>query len=133
MWVYFWTLYSVSLTYVSVFMPAPGCFFLSLVFIQIMYCFILLFSQIPHSTLPCSNSIFFCISFFSIFKIFYCYSITVVCLFSPCLHPTPAEPTSSATSTLPLDFVHVSFIAVPVIPSPHCPLPTPLWLLLDCS
>ena len=25
---------------------------------------------------------------------FYCYSITVVCLFSPSLHPTPAEPTS---------------------------------------
>ena len=28
------------------------------------------------------------------FKNFYCYSITVVCLFSPFLHPTPAEPTS---------------------------------------
>ena len=26
--------------------------------------------------------------------IFYCYSITVVCLFSPSLHPTPAEPSS---------------------------------------
>ena len=25
---------------------------------------------------------------------FYCYSITVVCIFSPSLHPTPAEPTS---------------------------------------
>ena len=25
---------------------------------------------------------------------FYCYSITVVCLFSPSLHPTPGEPTS---------------------------------------
>ena len=30
----------------------------------------------------------------SFFKNFYCYSITVVCLFSPSLHPTPAEPTS---------------------------------------
>ena len=29
-----------------------------------------------------------------IFFNFYCYSITVVCLFSPSLHPTPAEPTS---------------------------------------
>ena len=29
-----------------------------------------------------------------------------------------------------LDFVHVSFIVVPVIPSSHCPRP---WLLLDCS
>ena len=27
-------------------------------------------------------------------KIFYCYSITVVCLFTPSLHTTPAEPTS---------------------------------------
>ena len=26
--------------------------------------------------------------------IFYCYSITVVCLFSPSLHPTPVEPPS---------------------------------------
>ena len=25
---------------------------------------------------------------------FYCYSITVACIFSPSLHPTPAEPTS---------------------------------------
>ena len=33
------------------------------------------------------------------------------------------------TFTLPLDFVRVSIIVVPVIPSPHCPLPTPLWLL----
>ena len=64
---------------------------------------------------------------------FYCYSITVVCIFSPSLHPTPSEPTSPPTSTLPLDFVHVSFIVVPVNPSPYCPLPTPLWLLLDCS
>ena len=30
----------------------------------------------------------------SSFLNFYCYSITVVCLFSPSLHPTPAEPTS---------------------------------------
>ena len=32
--------------------------------------------------------------FFLSFFFFYCYSITVVCLFSPSLHPTPAEPTS---------------------------------------
>ena len=54
--------------------------------------------------------------------------------FSP--HPsTPPHlnPPPSPTSTLPLDFVHVSFIVVPVIPSPHCSLPTPPWLLLDCS
>ena len=54
--------------------------------------------------------------------------------FSP--HPsTPPQPNSppSPASTLPLDFVHVSFIVVPVNPSSHCPLPTPLWLLLDCT
>ena len=31
---------------------------------------------------------------FSIFKLFYCYAITVVCIFSPPLYPTPAKPTS---------------------------------------
>ena len=64
---------------------------------------------------------------------FYCYSITVVCIFSPSLHPTPAKPTSLPHLHTPLDFVHLSFIVVPVIPSPHCPLPTPLWLLLHSS
>ena len=57
-----------------------------------------------------------------------------LCAFSP--HPsTPPQlkPPPSPTSTLSLDFVHVSFIVVPVIPSPHCPLPTPLCPLLDCS
>ena len=28
------------------------------------------------------------------FNFFYCYAITVVCLFSPSLYPTPGEPTS---------------------------------------
>ena len=50
----------------------------------------------------------------------------------PSTPPQPDPPPSSA-STLPLDFVHVSFIVVPENPSPHCSLPTPLWLLLDCS
>ena len=47
--------------------------------------------------------------------------------FSP--HPsTPPQlnPPLSPASCLPLDFVHVSFIVLPVIPSPYCPLPTPL-------
>ena len=35
-------------------------------------------------------------SFFSIFKLFYYCSITVVCIFSPPLYPTPAKPTSLA-------------------------------------
>ena len=50
----------------------------------------------------------------------------------PLPHPIRTPP-PSPTSTLPLDFVHVPFIVVPVIPSPHCPLPTPPWLLLDCE
>ena len=53
--------------------------------------------------------------------------------FSP--HPsTPPQPVPPPSpTTLPLDFVLVSFIVAPVDPPPHFPLPTPLWLLLHCS
>ena len=47
--------------------------------------------------------------------------------------PPPPNPPPSPTSTLPLDFVHVYFIVVPINPSPHCPLTSPLWPLPDCS
>ena len=50
-------------------------------------------------------------------------------------HPsTPPQPVPppSPTSTLPLDFVLVSFILAPIDPSPRYTLPTPLWLSLDC-
>ena len=52
--------------------------------------------------------------------------------FSP-LPSTPPQPVPppSPTSTLPLDFVHVSCIVAPIEPSPHYPLPTPLWLLFN--
>ena len=57
-----------------------------------------------------------------------------LCAFSPQPSTPPQlNPPPSPTSTLPIDFVHVSFIVVPVIPSPSCPLPTPFWLLSDCS
>ena len=36
----------------------------------------------------------YCIKLIFLLKKFCCYSITVVCIFSPSLHPTPAEPTS---------------------------------------
>ena len=52
------------------------------------------------------------------------------------LHPsTPPQPNlpPSPASTLPLGFVHGSFIVVPENASPHYPFPPPLWLLLDCS
>ena len=46
--------------------------------------------------------------------------------FSPHLSipPQPNSPPSPA-STLPLGFVHVSFIVVPENPSPHCPVAPP--------
>ena len=54
--------------------------------------------------------------------------------FSP--HPsTPPQlnPPPSPTYTLPLDFLHVSFIVAPVNPFPHYPLSSPLWLLFFFS
>ena len=67
--------------------------------------------------------------FFFKILIFYCYSITVVCLFSPSLHSTPAEPPSSPTSTLPLDFVHVSFSSSCKPLSPLSPPYSPLSIV----
>ena len=72
---------------------------------------------------------FFILFFIFYFLNFYCYSITVVCLFSPSLLPTPAEPTSLHHLHPSPDFVPVSFIVVPAIPSSHCPHPTPPWPL----
>ena len=73
--------------------------------------------------------------YFLFFILFYFIFIQLqLSAFSP--HPsTPPQPVppSSPTSTLPLDFVLVSFIVAPIGPSPHYPLPTPLWLLLHCS
>ena len=57
-------------------------------------------------------------------KLFYCSSITVVCISPPLLSPTPATPPPSLASTLPLGFVHVTFIVVPENPYPHWPLPS---------
>ena len=57
-------------------------------------------------------------------------------LYAFSLHPSTPPRLNlppSPTSTLPLDFVPVSFIVAPIDPSPHYPLPTPLWLLLQCS
>ena len=74
-------------------------------------------------------------SFFFFF--FFEYFIVVqswLSAFSPLqLLPPQPNPLPSLASTFPPSFVHVSFIVVPENPSPHCPLPPPLWLLLDCS
>ena len=54
--------------------------------------------------------------------------------FSPHPSTTPQlNPPPSPTSTLPLDFVLVSFIVDPIDRSPRYPLPTLLWLLLHHS
>ena len=85
----------------------------------------------PCNNLSCDSNLFLMILLF--LKFFIVIQLQLY-TFSP--HPsTPPQPNPppSPTSTLPLDFVHVSFIVVPVIPSPLCPLPTPPWLLLDCS
>ena len=63
--------------------------------------------------------------FLSFFKIF-----TVIQLQFYALCPRPSTPPQlnpppSNTSTLSLDFLHVSFIVVPVIPSSHCLPPRP--------
>ena len=46
--------------------------------------------HIPSST-PVASAINLQRKTVFLFKIFYCYSITVVCIFSPSLHPTPAN------------------------------------------
>ena len=65
------------------------------------------------------------ISFYFL-KLFYCCSITVVCLFSP-LVSTPPQPNPAPypASTLPLGFVHVSYVVVPDNLSPITLLMTP--------
>ena len=69
------------------------------------------------------------------FFFFYCYSLTVVCLFSPSLHPTPGEPTSlpPPPSPLVLSMCPYSSSCNPLYPLSPPPPPPPPWLLLDCS
>ena len=80
-----------------------------------------------------------CLFFFLFFYFFIFFIVIQLQLYAFSPHPsTPPQlnPPPSPFSTLPLGFVHVSFIVVPVIPSTHCPRPHPRpppWLLLDCS
>ena len=63
--------------------------------------------------------VFYCWVLWLLFFKFFIVIQLQLCAFSP--HPsTPPQPNPpSPISTLPLDSVHVSFIVVPVIPSPH--------------
>ena len=67
------------------------------------------------------------------FLIFIVIQLQLYAFFSPSLTPPQLNPPPSSTFTLSLGFVPVSFILVPDNPSPHYPLPTTPWLLLDCS
>ena len=60
-----------------------------------------------------------------ILKLFYCCSITVVCIFPPPLSPTLAKPISLPCFCPPPWFFPVSFIVFPENSSSHfCPLPS---------
>ena len=54
---------------------------------------------------------------------FYCYSIIVVCLFSPSLHPTPGEPTSPP-QFCPCVLYNSSCNSLFPLSPPHSPLAT---------
>ena len=94
----------------------------------------------PFSFLLCRIPLCRCTKVF----FFYCYSITVVCLFSPSLPPTPAEPTSLPNPHHPPRFcpcVLYNSSCNPLFPlSPHhAPLatatlfPTSMSLVVFCS
>ena len=71
-------------------------------------------------------------------KNFYCYSVTVVCLFSPSLHPTPAEPTSlphlhPAPWFCPCVLYSSSCNPLFPLSPPHSPLAIVRWFLTSMS
>ena len=76
--------------------------------------------------------------YFLYFFNFYCYSITVVCLFSPSIHPTPASPTFLPQLHLPPWFcpcVLYSSSCKPLSPlsPPHSPLAIVTLFLISMS
>ena len=71
-------------------------------------------------------------------KLFYLFFLIFIVIqlqlyaFSPLPSPQPQlNPPPSPTPTIPPDFVHVSFIIVPAIPSSHCPHPTKLFYIIS--
>ena len=76
--------------------------------------------------------------FFFLILILYCYSITVVCLFSPSLHPTPAEPPSLPHLPPPPGFgpcvlYSSSYNPFSPLSPPHYPLPIVRLFLTSMS
>ena len=87
---FFFNVFSFQILYSS-FLTSSLLWFLC-TFLSLPY---LLKFSLSSSTLPLSSlRILTTNVFFLFFFNFYCYSITVVCLFSPSLHPTSSEPTS---------------------------------------
>ena len=75
-------------------------------------------------------------SFF--YFIFYCYSITTVCLFSPSLHPIPANPTCLPHLYPPPWFCpcvlyHSSYRPLSPLSTPHSPLAIVKMFLISMS
>ena len=82
------------------------------------------------------NKLMFYFLFFKIILIFYCYSITVVCLFSPSLHPNPAKPPSLLHLHPPPRFcpcVLYSSSCNPLFPLSPPPSPLPIVRLFLTS
>ena len=74
--------------------------------------------------LPCHTAIRTVFLFFS-FLIFIVIQLQSYAFSPPPSTPPQLHPPPSPTSTMPPNFVHVSFIIVPAIPSSHCPHPIP--------
>ena len=82
--------------------------------------------KIPFASIRLAKLFF--LAFYFLFFIFLIFIVIQLQLYAfsprPSTPPQP-NPPPSPISTLPLGFVHLSFIVVPVIPSSHCPPPTP--------
>ena len=90
-------------------------------------------SSIKHHASPWAIITLFFKNFY-----FYCYSITIVCIFSPFLHPTPANPTSLPHLYLPPWFcpcVLYCSSCKPLSPlsPPHSPLAIVTLLIKNIS
>ena len=81
---------------------------------------------------------FFFFFSFSFFKLIYFYSVTIVCIFSPSLHPTPASPTSLPHLNPPPWFCPCvlyssSYRSLSPLSPPHSPVAIVTMFLISMS